>query len=77
VVKLREGSCVDGGAEVGDKAREFELPSADARLVSLRDFLGSKTGVLYFYPKDETLGCTREACAFRDNYEVFKEMGVE
>ena len=46
-------------------------------MVSLRDFRGKSTVVLYFYPKDMTAGCTAEACAFRDSYEVFKEAGAE
>jgi peroxiredoxin Q/BCP len=45
--------------------------------VSLKDFAGKKIVVLYFYPRDFTTGCTAEACAFRDNYEVFKEAGAE
>ena len=43
----------------------------------LRDYLGKKAVVLYFYPKDETPGCTKEACAFRDSYEVFRDAGAE
>ena len=49
--------------EVGTKAPEFTLPDKDGKMVSLSDFLGKK-GVLYFYPKDNTPGCTRLACAF-------------
>lgn len=49
--------------EVGMKAPEFTLPDKDGKLVSLSDFLGKKV-VLYFYPKDNTPGCTRQACAF-------------
>ncbi|OGS42867.1 MAG: peroxiredoxin, partial [Euryarchaeota archaeon RBG_13_57_23] len=45
--------------------------------VSLKDYLGKKTVVLYFYPKDKTPGCTAEACKFRDNYELFMEAGAE
>ena len=51
---------------VGDKAPEFSLPSTDGSIVSLKDFKGKKV-VLYFYPKDDTSGCTKEACSFRDN----------
>jgi peroxiredoxin Q/BCP len=51
---------------VGDKAPDFTLPADDGRKVSLKDFRGKKV-VLYFYPKDDTPGCTAEACSFRDN----------
>lgn len=46
-------------------------------MVSLKDFKGKKSVVLYFYPKDDTPGCTVESCTFRDSYEVFKEVGAE
>lgn len=63
--------------KVGDVAPDFMLPSQTGDLVSLSDFRGKKAVVLYFYPKDDTPGCTKEACAFRDRYEVFKEAGAE
>jgi peroxiredoxin Q/BCP len=63
--------------QVGDVAPDFMLPSQTGDLVSLSDFRGKKAVVLYFYPKDDTPGCTKEACAFRDRYEVFKEAGAE
>ena len=63
--------------KVGDKAPDFTLPDANGNNVSLSDFLGNKSVVVYFYPKDDTPGCTKESCAFRDSYEVFKEMGAE
>ncbi len=50
----------------GELAPDFALPSDDGRTVSLRDLRGTKV-VLYFYPKDDTPGCTKEACGFRDN----------
>lgn len=62
---------------VGDEAPDFSLPSQKGESVHLRDLLGSGEVVLYFYPKDNTPGCTTEARAFRDSYEVFKEMGAE
>ena len=61
---------------VGDRAPDFTLPSASGA-VRLADVLRGKSVVLYFYPKDETPGCTAEACAFRDSYEVFTEAGAE
>ena len=51
----------------GDKAPEFSLPSNQGGDVSLKDFRGRKRVILYFYPKDDTPGCTVEACSFRDN----------
>ncbi len=63
--------------KVGDNAPDFTLPSQMGDKVKLSEFFGKKNVVLYFYPKDETLGCTKEACAFRDSYEVFTNMGAE
>lgn len=62
---------------VGDQAPDFTLPSGAGQAVRLADLLKQRAVVLYFYPKDETAGCTAEACAFRDRYEVFKEAGAE
>lgn len=61
--------------EVGMKAPDFTLPDKDGNQVSLSDFKGKKV-VLYFYPKDNTPGCTRQACAFAQNYGAFEEKGV-
>ena len=63
--------------KVGDKAPDFTLPSQTGENITLSKFFGKKNIVLYFYPKDESRGCTREACTFRDNYEVFKDLGAE
>ena len=62
---------------VGDKAPDFMLPSQMGDNVALSEYLGKKNIVLYFYPKDETRGCTREACKFRDRYDVFTSLGAE
>ena len=62
--------------EKGMKAPQFTLPDKDGNMVSLSDFLGKKV-VLYFYPKDNTPGCTRQACAFAGLYGQFQEKGVE
>lgn len=62
---------------VGDKALDFTLPSQTGENVSLSQFLGKTNIVLFFYPKDESSGCTKEVCAFRDSYEVFKQLGAE
>ena len=61
--------------EVGSKAPVFTLPDKDSNTISLSDFLGKKV-VLYFYPKDNTPGCTRQACAFAAAYEGFKAKDV-
>jgi peroxiredoxin Q/BCP len=62
---------------VGDKAPEFCLPTdTENKEVSLKQLRGKKI-VLYFYPKDNTPGCTKEACDFRDNFAAFKKHGVE
>ena len=61
--------------EVGMKAPQFTLPDKDGNLVSLSDFLGKKV-VLYFYPKDNTPGCTRQACAFGESYQAFQAKNV-
>ncbi len=64
-------------AEVGELAPDFALPNASGELVRLSDFRGKKEVVLYFYPKDNTSGCTAEACAFRDNYDVIAGLDAE
>ena len=61
--------------EIGTKAPEFTLPDKDGNMVSLSDFAGKKV-VLYFYPRDNTPGCTRQACAFAGAYEQFAQMGA-
>ena len=61
--------------QVGTKAPEFTLPDKDGNLVSLKDFQGKKV-VLYFYPKDNTAGCTKQACAFGANYTAFQAKGA-
>jgi peroxiredoxin Q/BCP len=63
--------------KVGDRLPNFTLPSASGDNVNIADFIGKQPLVIYFYPKDDTPGCTKESCAFRDQYEVFKEMGAE
>jgi len=66
-----------GNLGVGSKAPDFALPSQSREMVSLTDFLGRKPVVLFFYPKDDTPGCTKEACAFRDDYEEFRKLDAE
>jgi|HubBroStandDraft_2_1064218.scaffolds.fasta_scaffold15561_2 peroxiredoxin Q/BCP len=62
---------------IGDKAPDFSLPAHDGRSVSLSDSLGKRAVVLFFYPMDDTPGCTVEACAFRDRYDAFAEAGAD
>ena len=61
--------------KVGEKAPPFSLPTGDGEAVSLKDFRGKKI-VLYFYPKDNTSGCAKEACSFRDNMGILKKKGA-
>jgi thioredoxin-dependent peroxiredoxin len=62
--------------EEGMPAPDFELTSDTGDIVKLSDFRGGPV-VLYFYPKDDTPGCTTEACEFRDAYDVYRERGIE
>ena len=62
--------------ETGQKAPDFKLQDKNGKEVALSDFLGKKV-VLYFYPRDNTPGCTRQACAFAGLYEEFQKKGVE
>lgn len=63
--------------QVGDSAPDFTLPTQTGEAFRLHDMLGKAAIVLYFYPKDDTKGCTDEACSFRDSYEIFKKAGAE
>ena len=62
--------------EVKDKAPNFELEGRDGTVVQLSDFLGKKV-VVYFYPKDNTPGCTRQACAFASAFQEYEDLGVK
>ena len=61
---------------IGKPAPDFALPSTTGENITLRQFKGKKTVVLFFYPKDETPGCTREACDFRDHNAEFEKLNV-
>lgn len=63
-------------AKEGSLAPSFTTTDAEGRKVSLKDFRGEKV-VLYFYPKDDTPGCTKEACSFRDAFSDFKKQGIK
>jgi peroxiredoxin Q/BCP len=60
---------------VGDKAPDFALPTGDGRTLSLKELKGRKV-VLYFYPKDDTSGCTKEACSFQGNLKAIEKKGA-
>ena len=62
--------------DIGDTAPVFTLQDQDGKSVSLKDFVGSKV-VVYFYPADDTPGCTKEACQFNDGLEAFRNLGVQ
>ncbi|MNK03802.1 putative peroxiredoxin bcp [compost metagenome] len=62
--------------EIGQKAPDFSAKNQNGETVHLSDFKGKKV-ILYFYPKDNTPGCTTEACNFRDNYQSLKKYGFE
>ena len=66
-----------GKVNIGDMSPDFELKDKDGNLVKLSDFRGEKSVVVYFYPKDETPGCTAQACSFRDSYQDFTDAGAE
>jgi peroxiredoxin Q/BCP len=61
----------------GDTAPNFEGPTSDGSKLGLKNFIGKKNVVLYFYPKDDTPGCTKEACSFRDNLRPIRDTGSE
>lgn len=61
--------------EIGTKAPDFELPDQDGEIHSLKQYRGQKV-ILYFYPKDNTPGCTKQACGFSERYPQFKEKGA-
>ncbi len=63
--------------DVGSKAPDFTLPSQSGEIVDLSDFLGHKPVVLFFYPKDDTPGCTKQARAFRDGYKEFGKLDAK
>ncbi len=65
----------DTKLSAGDSAPDFKLPAIDGKIHSLTDYRGKKL-VVYFYPKDDTPGCTKEACGFRDAYSEYEKHGI-
>lgn len=63
--------------QIGDDCPVFKLKNQFGEEFDLANLLGNKTLVIYFYPKDDTPGCTKEACSFRDRFEEFKDLGCE
>jgi peroxiredoxin Q/BCP len=63
--------------QIGDLCPTFSLPDSQGKEVQIESYLGKKILILFFYPKDDTPGCTKEACAFRDAYADFLELGCE
>jgi peroxiredoxin Q/BCP len=59
--------------KIGSSIPTFTLPDQNGNLFDINSVIGKKNLVIYFYPKDDSPGCTKEACSFRDQYEVFKE----
>jgi peroxiredoxin Q/BCP len=72
-VVLARGSAFGGEMpKVGDAAPDFSVAASDGKTVHLKDYVGKSNLILYFYPKDDTPGCTKEACSFRDTFSEFK-----
>ena len=65
------------GIGIGDRAPRFALSDSDGKTIELEALLEKGPLVIFFYPRDETPGCTKEACSFRDNYAVFEELGAQ
>lgn len=72
-----EAKPVASKSGLNDRAPDLCLPDQNSKMISLKDFLGKKVVVIYFYPKDETDICTAEACSFRDSYDRFQELDAE
>jgi len=66
---------MNNSIQVGDTCPNFTLPNQVGELVNISDYIGKQKLVLFFYPKDDTPGCTKEACEFRDRYADFLEIG--
>jgi peroxiredoxin Q/BCP len=77
LLALLAGAAGAAGLAPGDRAPDFEAIDADSKTHVLSSHRGVERVVLYFYPKDETPGCTREACAFRDDWERFRALDTQ
>jgi len=74
---VAEGEMAKKSLQIGDPVPAFTLQSSKGETVTREDLLGKGPVVIYFYPRDETAGCTAQACSFRDSYEVFTDAGAE
>lgn len=63
--------------KVGDTLPDFKAKDTNGNLFNSQDYIGKHSLVIYFYPKDDTPGCTTQACGFRDNYQEFRDLGAE
>ncbi|WP_421920652.1 peroxiredoxin [Marinifilum sp.] len=61
----------------GDQIPAFQLQNQDGKMINIKDYIGKQNLVIYFYPKDDTPGCTKQACTFRDQYEDFNDLNAE
>lgn len=65
------------GIKIGDKCPYFSLLDQNGEMVAIKEIIGEKNIVIYFYPKDNTWGCTKQACSFRDSFQDFIDLGCE
>ena len=65
------------GIKIGDKCPDFSLLDQNGEMVTIKEIIGEKNIVIYFYPKDNTWGCTKQACTFRDSFQDFIDLGCE
>ncbi len=65
------------GIKIGDKCPDFSLLDQNGEMVTIKEIIGEKNIVIYFYPKDNTWGCTKQACTFRDSFQDFQDLGCE
>ena len=63
--------------KIGDKLPSFSAKDTNGNIFNSQDYIGKQPLVIYFYPKDDTPGCTAQACSFRDNYQEFKDLGAD
>lgn len=80
IISILSLSCVSSNEKTmlkkGDQLPVFELQDQDGELYKIQEIIGKKNLVIYFYPKDDTPGCTKEACKFRDDFEVFTDLNA-
>lgn len=76
-MKVQSANIENSPIRVGNRAPDFSLPTQTGKIFRLSNYLGKKAVVLYFYPKDDSPGCTAESCAFRDSHAIFEELDAE